>query len=67
MYIHKKKKTNEEDKWCCNIFMYTIFLHWVLISTLEGRLLGVFFIGDICEIFIGVFIPLVVLVMYTEC
>ena len=54
-----KKKKKRKEKKCYDIFLYNKLLYWVLISTFGGRLLGVFVIRDLCEIFMGVFIPCV--------
>ena len=34
-----------KEKRCCDVFMYSIFLHWVLISTFESYLISVFIIS----------------------
>ena len=72
MYIHSKKKKNMKKK-CSDVFVYSFFLYRMLISTFECYLLGVFIIGDLCEIFffffffVRVFTPWVTFVIYFEC
>ena len=73
----KKKKKGEKEnekrrkkikiKMRNDIFMYSIFLYLVLISTFESYLFGVFIIEDLCEVFTRVFIHWVTFSIHLEC
>ena len=52
----KKEKKRKKKEKCSEMLLYNILHYWVLLC-FEGHLLVVFVIRDLCEIFMGVFIP----------
>ena len=64
--MHIKKKQKKREKKRNDMFVYSILLHWTLISPFEVYLLGIFVIVGSCEIFIWVFTPWAILVMHLE-